>query len=210
MKRIRHIVNFNQKIKKNILGYRYLNCGVRLMKIGSFCLCVSLFTFTKTCLSMDAEIEMEHVGAVKKSCGDCCSTKNPVMKTGAALNRQVETVEQIELAEIPQELALHTTIAANQKLIFKIEGMCCPTEVDALKDALLPVVNKEGIEVDLAFDLINAKLMVESKNGNLPTKEEIIKAVAETGMQATLWNAHVKQAQEKTFWERYGRIGLNM
>lgn len=195
MEKVKHIGNFNQKINKKILGYRYLNWSIRSMKIGSFCLYVSLFTLTKTCLAM----EREYVDEEKRPCGDCCSKKNPVVKTG------------IEIIEIPQERALHTAVSANQKLIFKIEGMCCPTEVEALKDVLRPVVNQEGGEADLIFDLINGKLMVESKNGNLPTEEEIIEAVEKTGMQATLWNEHVKQAQEeKTLWERYGRLSLNL
>ena len=191
MERIKHTDNFNQ-IKKKILGYRYLNWSVRLMKIGSFCLFVSLFAFTKPCLSMELANE------VKKPCGDCCSKKNPVVKTDTEI-------------VIPQEFALHTAVTANQKLIFKIEGMCCPTEVEALRSVLLPVVNQEGGGADLIFDLINGKLMVESKNGNLPTEDEIIEAVEKTGMQATLWNEHVKRGQEKkSFWERYGRLGLNL
>ena len=202
MERIKHTGNFNQKIKKMISGYRYLNWNVRLMKIVSFCLFVSLFTLTNTCLAMDL------VDEVKKPCGDCCSKKNPVVKTDAV----------IEAIERPQERALHTTVEVNsghtnlnQKMIFKIEGMCCPTEVEALRGVLGPVVNLEGREADLMFDLINAKLMVESKSGYLPTEEEIIEAVGKTGMQATLWNEHVKQAQEKkTFWQSYGRLSLNL
>jgi Cd2+/Zn2+-exporting ATPase len=171
------------------------------MKIGSFCLYVSLFTLTTSCLAMEEVVE------VKKPCGDCCSKKNTDVRT-----------EEIEAIQTPQEPTLHTIVVVNsghanpsQKLIFKIEGMCCPTEVEALRGVLGPVVNQEGGEADLIFDLINAKLMVESRNGNLPTEEEIIEAVKKTGMQATLWNEHVKHAQEKkTFWERYGRLGLNL
>ena len=200
----------NMKINKKILNFgRYMTIGM-----FSFCLYVSLFTFTKPCLAMELD------GETKKSCKSGCCSKNPVVKIDAFIDYQVKTVassynrgiqEEIEIVEIPQELALHTAVSANQKLVFKIEGMCCPAEVNVLKDVLLPVVNQEGREIDLAFDLINAKLILESKNYNLPTKEEIIKAVAETGMQATLWNEHVKQAQEKkTFWERYGRLSLNL
>ncbi|MBY0500456.1 MAG: heavy metal translocating P-type ATPase [Alphaproteobacteria bacterium] len=124
----------------------------------------------------------------------------------------------MEEIETQPELTFHAPEAVNvehttpaQKFIFKIEGMCCPTEVETLKGVLGPVVNREGREADLIFDLINAKLMVESKVGNLPNNEEIIKAVKKAGMKATLWEEHVKQAQEKkTFWGSYGRLSLNL
>ncbi len=168
---------------------------IKKLLLISFCSYVPLFALTKTCLAMDDVYEE------KKPCGTCCSKKNPVVK---------EDIE-IELVEIPQELPSYATVASNQKLIFKIEGMCCPTEVEALRGVLFPVVNQAGREADLIFDLINAKLMVESKIGNLPNNDEIIEAVKKTGMQATLWNEHVKQAQEKkTLWQRYGRLSLNL
>lgn len=183
-----------------------MNWSIRLMKIGFFFLYIFLFIFTKPCLATDNTDE------IKRPCGsgNCCSKRSPVLKAG------IDT--DIEIVETPQEPALHAIITVNpghakpdRKLIFKIEGMCCPTEIEALKSILRPVVNHEGGDADLIFDLINAKLMVESKNGNLPTKEEIIEAVGKTGMHATLWNEHVKQAQEqKTFWERYGRLSLNL
>lgn len=234
MESIKHTSNFNQKIKKKILGYRYLNKSVQLIKIGSFGLCVSLFILTKTCLAA------EYMDEIKKPCAgkDCCSKKKTVVETDADLDHHLDTVPfppgyrgipkaEIELAETLQERKFTShaavevdpgyTVSARlhavpaQKLIFRIEGMCCPTEVEALKDILRPVMNKEGREADLIFDLINAKLMVESRNGDLPTREEIIKAVSKTGMQATLWNEHVKQAQKKqTFWQKYGHLSSTL
>lgn len=214
MESIKHSGNFNQKIKK-ILGYRYLNRGVQLMKIGSFGLYVSLFILTKTCLAA------EDTDEVKRSCGggDCCSMRKSVAETDAGIGHHLETVafppgyrgilQERQPPGYVTSARLHAMPA--QKLIFKVEGMCCPTEVAALKGALLPIVTQEGREIDLAFDLINAKLIVESRNGDLPTQEEIIRAVSKTGMQAALWNEHVKQAQkQKTFWEKYGRLGLNL
>lgn len=232
MERIKHTGNFNQKIKKKILGYRYLSWSVRLMKIGSFGLCVSFFILTKTCLAAE---RMDEIKLPCKSCHNCPSKreimKDPVVETGAVIDSQHEIVASTQSytasneREISQERELPFTAievepshtmpsihgAPAQKLIFKIGGMCCPTEVDALKDVLRPLLSREGREADLIFDLINAKLMVESKNGYLPTEEEIIRAVAETGMQATLWNEHVNQVQEKkTFWQKYGRLSLNL
>lgn len=202
--------NFNQKIKLKI----YFDRSVRALRIGSFCLCVSLFTFTETCLAA------ERVDEVKPLVTSCCSGGR--CKTVAA----AQSAER-ELAEVLQEKgpSLHTTVdvesvyatpalhaESSQKMIFKIGGMCCPTEADILKGVLHPLLNKEDREAYINFDLVNSKLIVESKNGNLPTKEEIIKAVTSTGMDATLWNEHVKQAQEgkKTFWEKYGRYALNL
>ena len=112
-----------------------------------------------------------------------------------------------ELKEIT--ISTSTIIENPQKLIFKVEGMCCASEVESLKDVLNPLLN--GRDANLAFDLINAKLTLESKYDNLPAKDEIIKAVAKAGMMATLWNEHVKQTQEKkTFWQRYGHITMNV
>ena len=181
------------------------------MKISFFSLCVCFFTLPKTCLAA------EYVDEIKKPCGQCCSKNKCEEKTDAVIDPKFETAAFIEgYREIPQEVEIAhptpvRTIESDQKLIFKIEGMCCPTEISALKGVLFPLVNKDNREADLAFDLINAKLIVESKNGNLPTKEEIIKAVAKTGMQATLWNEHVKQAQvNRTSWQKYGPVGLNL
>lgn len=228
MEKFKHTRNFNQKIKKKILGYRYLSWSEQLVKIGSFCLYVSLFTLAKTCLAV------EPVDEVKPKCGDCrsCPSKLGGMQAFVAAT---DAVTDSQTVVFPQGYAeskggerppgrggsFHTAVTdaetgyatpaiPGQKLIFKIGGMCCPTEVDALKDALRSL-NKEGREVDLTFDLINAKLMVESRSGDLPTQEEIIKTVGRTGMQASLWNEHVKQAQEKkTFWERYGHLSSTL
>ena len=69
--------------------------------------------------------------------------------------------------------------------------MCCSTEAGILKDALRPFLNREGREVDVSFDLVNAKLIVERRSGTLPTTEEIIKEVEKTGMQAgfLMWSS---------------------
>ncbi len=100
-------------------------------------------------------------------------------------------------------------LANPKKVFFKIEGMCCASEIESLKRVVNPLLR--GREAFLTFDLINAKLILESKYDNLPFKDEIIKAVAKTGMTATLWSDHVKQEkEEKTFWQRYGHIAMNV
>jgi len=191
MKKINQISEFN----KDLLKYKRSNLIKSLMKTSSLSLYIFLFIFIKNCLTTECTDE------IKKPCGGCCSEKSSIKKT--------------EIIQIPLEEQFEYTIPIinkiNQKLIFKIEGMCCPTEVSTLKNALQPLMNTESREADLIFDLINAKLMVEGKNGDLPTIEEITEIISKTGMQATLWNEHVKQTQEqRTFWEKYGRYGLNL
>ena len=241
MRKIKHAHHFNQKIKKKILKYRYLSWSARLVKIGSFSLYValaSIASLTKTCVAADpVDAVRSQCGCSSKLGASGCSSKlavmSPVVETDAFIRSQHETIAPTrgytapDEREIPREraLALHPAVGVDvelgrtmptihvepgQKLIFKIEGMCCPTEVGALKDALRSL-NKDGREVDLAFDLINAKLSVERKSGSIPTEEEVVKAVAKTGMKAKLWNDHVKQEKEKkTFWQRYGHLTLTM
>lgn len=166
---------------KQKLGDRYLYWGGRLIKASSLGASVTFFALTNPCLA-----------------SDCLC----------------ETSRERPLLAHTEVLALSTpTISAGMedKLFFKIRGMCCASEIDILKTALRPCLNAEGREADVSFDLINEKLVVESKNGNLPTEEEIVKAIASTGMQATLWSEHVSKAGEKqTFWQKYGHIGLNL
>ncbi|MBP9728611.1 MAG: heavy metal translocating P-type ATPase [Gammaproteobacteria bacterium] len=96
-----------------------------------------------------------------------------------------------------------------QRLIFKVEGMCCATEVEHLKGVLNPLIDAN--KTTLSFDLINAKLSLESNDAHFPNKDAIIKAVARTGMSATLWSDHVKQTHvQKTFWQQYGHIMMHM
>ena len=140
----------------------------------------------------------------QEQCMDCedddCQSKQQIQSGN-------EENEENELKEIT--ISSSTLIENRQKLTFKVEGMCCASEVESLKDVLNPLL--KGREANLSFDLINAKLTFESKYDNLPSKEDIIKAVAKTSMTATLWNEHVKQSQEKkSFWQRYGHITMNV
>jgi len=47
--------------------------------------------------------------------------------------------------------------------------MCCATEVENIKRVVNPLLL--GTEFNLNFDLINGKLILESKYDNLPSKE---------------------------------------
>lgn len=90
------------------------------------------------------------------------------------------------------------------KLIFKIEGMCCVSEVTALKRVLGPLVN--GREDLISFDLINEKVTVEVE-GDSPSEKQIIKAIQETGMKGIPWKDHVKKTgQKEGFFQRFGRF----
>ncbi len=96
-----------------------------------------------------------------------------------------------------------------RKLIFKVEGLCCATEVEHLQSVLSPLLC--GREITLSFDLINAKLTLESNDAHFPSKDEILKAVASTGMKAALWNNHVQQIHvQKTFWQKHGQVIMNI
>lgn len=96
-----------------------------------------------------------------------------------------------------------------QSLIFKVEGMCCATEVELLKSVLSPLL-RERRDATTTFDVISEKLIIESKHDDLPSIDEITKVIATTGMNATLWSTHIKQAEKKTFWQRYGHITMNI
>lgn len=69
---------------------------------------------------------------------------------------------------------------------FKIRGMDCAEEVAVLKRALGPVVG--GAE-SLAFDVLNGRMSIAASAPAIDDRE-IIKAVAATGMTATLWRGH--------------------
>ncbi len=89
-------------------------------------------------------------------------------------------------------------------LTFKIYGMDCAEEVATLKRALGPLA---GGEEQLAFDILNAKLFVES---GAVSAEEVIEAVARTGMRAEIWQQEGQQQSDASFWQRHGRILLTV
>jgi Cd2+/Zn2+-exporting ATPase len=65
---------------------------------------------------------------------------------------------------------------------FKIHGMDCAEEIAILKREVGPLV---GGEANLAFDLLNAKMIVSE--GSAASSEAILVAVGNTGMKAEPW-----------------------
>ena len=66
------------------------------------------------------------------------------------------------------------------KLTFNVRGLDCAEEIALLKRELVPLV---GGEERLAFDILNAKLIVNTESNEI-APQEILEAVARTGMQA--------------------------
>ncbi len=78
-------------------------------------------------------------------------------------------------------------------LAFKIHGMDCAEEIAVLKREVGPLV---GGEANLAFDLLNAKMIVSA--GAAASSEVILKAVAGTGMSAEAWQEVTGSSQKKS------------
>jgi len=90
----------------------------------------------------------------------------------------------------------------SKSLTFKIYGMDCAEEVTTLKLELGPLV---GGEEQLAFDILNAKLFVEAEK---ISAEEVMEAVARTGMRAEIWQEDADLQAEAGFWQLHGRSVL--
>lgn len=88
-----------------------------------------------------------------------------------------------------------------QTFNFKIRGMDCAEEVDALKRVISPLV---GGENNLSFDILRGKMSV---NGFSGTATEIIRAVNKTGMQAEPWREgpRPEHAGGGRLWLNHGR-----
>ena len=91
--------------------------------------------------------------------------------------------------------------SAERPLQFKIHGMDCAEEVTTLKREVGPVV---GGEDRLAFDILNGKMTIRSPTSRL-TPEQIVQAVAQTGMRAELWRDAARAEADGGFWRRQGR-----
>ena len=68
-------------------------------------------------------------------------------------------------------------------LEFRIHGMDCADEVAILRRELNPLVQSAD---RLAFDILRGKMTVRG-GSPLATREQIVAAVARTGMRAELW-----------------------
>ena len=90
------------------------------------------------------------------------------------------------------------TAQSTQK--FKINGMDCAEEVAILKRELGPLV---GGEDNLTFDILNAKMTVVASDRL--QSEDIVAAVARTGMNAERWSDRPDQSADQSVWQRHGR-----
>ncbi|MHB1033444.1 MAG: heavy metal translocating P-type ATPase [Pirellulales bacterium] len=79
--------------------------------------------------------------------------------------------------------------------------MDCAEEVTALKREVGPVV---GGEERLAFDILNGKMTIQPLESGM-TPEQIVQAVAHTGMRAELWRDATRAHAAVGFWQRQGR-----
>ena len=87
---------------------------------------------------------------------------------------------------------------------FRIDGLDCAEEVAVLKRALGPLV---GGEEHLSFEILNGKMTILGSAAEL-SHDEIVRAVARTGMTARAWRddgASGGAAVEDPFWHRRGR-----
>jgi len=71
------------------------------------------------------------------------------------------------------------------RVAFRIQGMDCAEEVAILKRELVPLL--AGDAGRLQFDLIGQKLTL-NLSGNVASREDVQRAIARTGMTATLWD----------------------
>lgn len=89
-------------------------------------------------------------------------------------------------------------------LSYRIRGLDCAEEVAALKREVGPVL---GDPARLSFDLLNARMNVDTEGSNA-TNHEILRAIARTGMHAIPWEQHASRAVVETWWERHARAAL--
>ncbi len=90
---------------------------------------------------------------------------------------------------------------AEQKLVFKIQGMDCSEEVSALKQEVGPLVG--GAE-RLSFDVLTGRMTVRVPGGAL-SPGAVEKAVARTGMQAEPWREDRPEPDDEAKRLRDGR-----
>lgn len=84
---------------------------------------------------------------------------------------------------------------------FKIGGMDCAEEIAILKREIGPLA---GGEDKLSFDLLNAKMIIETENA--VSDDDVIKTVSRTGMSASVWSADRNlQAEKQSLWAAHGR-----
>ena len=98
--------------------------------------------------------------------------------------------------------------ALPNSLAFRIDGMHCAEEVAVLKRELVPLV---GDESQLAFDILNRKLVVDPRKdlgAATVSADDVMQAVARTGMTASVWREEPGEEVEQAFWARHGQTLL--
>lgn len=95
---------------------------------------------------------------------------------------------------------------AGQQLVFRIHGMDCAEEVGVLKRELGPLV---GDEERLAFDILNGKLLIQPGTAHVGA-DDVVQAVARTGMRAELWQVEATRSGDIRFWALHGRTLLTV
>jgi len=88
----------------------------------------------------------------------------------------------------------------SKKISFHVSGLDCAEEIKILRKA---VGSHEGV-LDLAFDVLNAKMIV-TFDPSLVTAQKILMWVKEAGMEASIWEER-RKGEKKTFWEQKGRL----
>ena len=89
--------------------------------------------------------------------------------------------------------------SASSELSFRIDGMCCAEEINALKRTVGPVV---GGEEQLSFNLLSGKMTVAAGNA---AASEIEQAVRRAGLAASPWT---DEPAPESRWQRHGATTL--
>jgi len=88
-------------------------------------------------------------------------------------------------------------------LEFRIHGMDCADEVAILRKELAPLVKDPD---QLSFDILRGKMIIAQ--AAMLTDDQIVTAVARTGMRAEPWTDVQRGAAQTSFWQRRGRTVL--
>lgn len=90
------------------------------------------------------------------------------------------------------------------KQTYRISGMDCAEEIAILKREVGPLV---GGGDKLSFDLLNAKMIVETTSPFL--EDDVIKAIGRTGMRAQIWRP-AEKSEPLSAWSKHGRHIMTM
>jgi len=88
----------------------------------------------------------------------------------------------------------------SRRMDCKVHGLDCSDEVAILRRE---VGGRAGV-IDLEFDVLNARMSVEYDPDAI-SPEQIVSAVADTGMRAIPWQRPTQHKQDP-FWQRHGRL----